>query len=94
MTIPRYNKFLAPVFRIPVNGKIHASDEMLTLLADESAVTEEECSRLLPSGRSRALNGRTSWARTYLKKAGLVESPRRSTYRITRPGKEASASDT
>ena len=92
MTIPRYDEFFVPVLRILADGKIHASGEMLTLLADEFAVTEEERSRLLPSGRSRVLNGRISWARTYLKKAGLIESPKRGTYRITRPGKEALAS--
>ncbi len=54
-------------------------------------MTEGERSRLLPSGRSRVLNGRISWARTYLKKAGLIEV-QRGTYRITRPGKEALAS--
>ena len=80
------------MLRILSDGKIHASGEMLTLLADEFAVTEGERSRLLPSGRSRVLNGRISWARTYLKKAGLIESPKRGTYRITRPGKEALAS--
>lgn len=92
MTIPRYDEFFVPMLRILSDGKIHASGEMLTLLADEFAVTEGERSRLLPSGRSRVLNGRISWARTYLKKAGLIESPKRGTYRITRPGKEALAS--
>lgn len=92
MTIPRYDEFFVPVLRILADGKIHASGEMLTLLADEFAVTEEERSRLLPSGRSRVLSGRISWARTYLKKAGLLESSKRGTYRITESGKEALAS--
>ena len=39
MTIPRYDEFFVPMLRILSDGKIHASGEMLTLLADEFAVT-------------------------------------------------------
>ena len=46
MTIPRYDEFFVPMLRILSDGKIHASGEMLTLLADEFAVTEGERSRL------------------------------------------------
>lgn len=42
MTIPRYDEFFVPMLRILSDGKIHASGEMLTLLADEFAVTEGE----------------------------------------------------
>ena len=35
MTIPRYDEFFVPMLRILSDGKIHASGEMLTLLADD-----------------------------------------------------------
>ncbi|KFI51311.1 restriction endonuclease [Bifidobacterium callitrichos] len=89
MAIPRYDEFFGPVLRFLSDGKVHGSGEMLAALADEFKVTEEERRQLLPSGGSRVLNGRIGWARTYLKKAGLMESPKRGAYRITEEGRKA-----
>ena len=41
---------------------------------------------MLPSGQQTVFQNRVSWARTYLKKARLVESPKRGTVRITDRG--------
>lgn len=92
MAIPRYDEFFGPVLRFLSDGKVRESGEMLSALADEFNLTDEERRQLLPSGRSRVLNGRIGWARTYLKKAGLMESPKRGAYRITEEGEKALAS--
>ena len=92
MTIPRYDEFFGPVLRFLDDGGIHTSKEMLGALADEFGVTEEDRRQLLPSGRARVLDNRIGWARTYLKKAGLMESPKRGAYRITPEGEKALAS--
>jgi len=42
--------------------------------------------KLLPSGNQLLINNRIGWARTYLKKAGLLEYPERGVYRITERG--------
>lgn len=46
-------------------------------------ISDEEKQEWLPSGSARVLDNRVGWASTYLKKAGLLESPRRSYFRIT-----------
>jgi restriction system protein len=43
----------------------------------------------LPSGQQSIIDNRVGWARTYLKKAGLLESPKRSFLKITKVGREA-----
>lgn len=93
MAIPRYNEFFVPVLRFLSDGNVHGSAEMLETLADEFNVTEEERRELLPSGRAKVFNCRVGWARTYLKKAGLMEIPKRGAYRITKEGEKALASD-
>lgn len=42
---------------------------------------------MLPSGSAPLFNSRIAWARTYLKQAGLLESPRRGFFRITDRGR-------
>lgn len=41
---------------------------------------------MLPSGKQRTLDSRVGWARTYMKKAGLVEAPALAKVRITERG--------
>lgn len=55
-------------------------------LADQLGVTEEERKELLPSGAAPVFYNRTAWAKTYLKKAGLIESPKQGTVVITKRG--------
>ena len=44
---------------------------------------------MLPSGGQATFDNRVGWARTYMKKAGLLESPRRSYFKITDRGLQA-----
>jgi len=43
---------------------------------------------LIPSGTGTVIRNRVGWARTYLKKAGLLEYPRRGQFRITPRGQD------
>ena len=54
-------------------------------------LSEAERKEVLPSGRSYIIDNRVGWARTYLKKAGLLEDTRRSHFRITDTGAEVLA---
>lgn len=58
------------------------------MLAQVFKLTEEERRQLLPSGRQTLFNNRVAWAKFHLKKALVVETPRRGVYRITDRGKE------
>ncbi len=55
------------------------------------SITEEEAEELIPSGRVTLLANRTHWARTFLSKAGLLESPRRNHHCITERGRKVLA---
>ena len=58
-------------------------------LASTFKLTDKERTELLPSGGTFKFSSRVSWAATYLKKAGLLEAPRRGYLRITKRGLEA-----
>jgi len=51
-------------------------------------LSEEEQREVLPSGQQYIIDNRVGWARTYLKKAGLLESTQRSYFKITNLGLE------
>lgn len=57
-------------------------------LAQKFNLTEQERRELLPSGRQEIFENRVGWARTYLKKAGLIEATKRGVHRITQRGLE------
>ena len=57
----------------------------------ELSLSTAERAELLPSGQQGIFKNRIGWARTYLKKAGLLESPKRGVFRITPRGQQALA---
>ncbi len=61
-------------------------------LATDLKLSDVDREALLPSGKQAMYVNRIGWARTYLKKAGLLESPQRAHCRITERGKQVLAS--
>ncbi|MDL1976078.1 MAG: hypothetical protein LWX55_15165 [Deltaproteobacteria bacterium] len=49
-------------------------------------MTDDELRELLPSGRQPIFRNRVGWASTYLKRAGLVTSPKRAHFKISANG--------
>ena len=87
MAIPDYQTFMLPVLRLFAEGASSVS-ECLPRLKAEFEISDQEAEEMLPSGRVTVLASRVHWARTYLSKAGLLESPRRNRHVITRRGQE------
>ena len=88
MTIPEYQIFLLPILQLVRDQKEHSLTETYEAMAQEFALTPEERAELLPSGKQSRFENRVGWARTYLKKAGLIDSAGRGKYRITKRGLE------
>jgi restriction system protein len=88
MPIPNYQKLLLPLLRLADNGRAKTLIEAEILLADELVLTDDERASRLPSSQQTVLRNRTGWASFYLKKAGLLDKPRRGVFYITERGKE------
>ena len=86
MAIPDYQSIMLPLLKLAGDRKEHSLREAIEALADEFDLADEERKELLPSGRQATFNNRVGWARTYMKKAGLLESTRRGYFRITKRG--------
>jgi len=68
------------------DGGEHTLKEVKKYVASVFALTDTELAELLPSARQTVFVNRIGWARTYLKKAGLIDSPARATFVITQQG--------
>lgn len=88
MPIPDYQTLMLPLLRFAADGNDHTTREAVEVLAAEFQLTPAERKELLASGQQATFNNRVGWANSYLKKAGLLESPRRGTLRITARGRQ------
>jgi len=79
---------MLPLLRFAADGNDHTTREAVEILANEFQLTPAERSELLASGQQAIFNNRVGWANSYLKKAGLLESPRRGALRITALGRQ------
>jgi restriction system protein len=86
MPIPSYQALLFPVLRLAASGGEHKFSATVESLADEFKLTPSERTELLTSGAQTVFSNRVGWARTYLKQAGLLDSPRRGYLAITQRG--------
>ncbi len=92
MAVPKFFEFFKG-FLVAVNdGELHTAREVRQILASEMRLSEEDLAEMLPSGKQSTFDNRVAWARTYLDKAGLIETPSRGKYRITDSGRKALAS--
>lgn len=86
--IPDYQTLMLPLLKKVADGQEHKYRDLIEKLAIEFKVTDEERKELLASGNQAIFDNRVGWAKTYLKKAGLLDSPKRATFVITDTGKQ------
>ncbi len=87
MAIPDYQSCMLPLLRYSSDGKEHQVKDAAQQLAHDFQLTAEEQAEFLPSGQQPVLINRISWARTYMKKAGLLMTPGRGYFQITERGR-------
>jgi restriction system protein len=91
MPIPDYQTLMLPLLKLAGDGEVHSKRDVVPTLASQFALTEEEQKELLPSGKQEIFDNRVGWARTYLKKALLIDYVQRGQFRITERGKQVLA---
>jgi restriction system protein len=86
MSIPDYQTLLLPVLMIASKGETSVPVTEAEIAA-EFRLSDQEREQMLPSGKQRVLHNRIHWAKFYLTKAGLLESPKRGRFCITAAGR-------
>jgi restriction system protein len=89
--IPDFQTLMLPLLSLFTDGRERHYRDLVESMAVEFDLTSEERRELLASGAQAVFDNRVSWAKTYLKKAGLIDSPKRATFLITDLGKKVLA---
>lgn len=88
MPIPDFQTLMLPLLKFAADGKEHTQSEAIADLAKQFKLREDELNEMVPSGQQPIFENRVNWSKTYLKKSGLLEYPRRGAFRITDKGKQ------
>ncbi len=89
MAVPKFFEFFEAFLKVINDNNLHTAKDVRNAIAKEMSLSDDDLAEMLPSGKQRTFDNRVAWARTYLNKAGLVETPSRGKYRITDEGKKA-----
>ena len=84
--IPDFQTCMLPLLKYAADNKEHKLSDAVDVLSDQFKLTKEEREELLPSKTQDVISNRISWARTFMKKAGLLEDTRRGYFKITERG--------
>ncbi len=77
---------MLPLLKHTADKQEHSFPNLVESLAEDFKLTDSDRRELLPSGGQFIFNNRVGWARTYMKKAGLLSAPRRGVVQITGRG--------
>lgn len=91
MAVPKYDELMKPLLIAVSDGETYKMKDVTALLAEQLNLSSDDLAEMLPSGRQTVFKNRVGWAKTYLKKAGLLDSPARATIVITNAGKQVVA---
>ena len=88
MAIPKYNELYRLVLLSLQDGGTHSMKEVRDFIISTLHLTEQDLAETLPSNpKSSVFSGRVGWAKTYLMKAQMIDSPQRGHIFITPSGK-------
>ena len=88
MAIPKYNELYRLVLLSLQDGGTHSMKEVRDFIISTLHLPEQDLAETLPSNpKSSVFSGRGGWAKTYLLKAQMIDSPQRGHIFITPSGK-------
>ncbi|KUJ72511.1 restriction endonuclease [Thiomicrospira sp. WB1] len=91
MTIPDFQSVMLPVLKVVSSGEVMNKNDVVEQVSEAFRLSPEQRAELLPSGKQTVIKNRIGWAMTYLKKAGLVSSPKRAHIQVTDLGRQVLA---
>lgn len=86
--IPDYQTCMLPLLKYAKDNNEHKFSDAVDYLSNQFNLSQEERKELLPSKTQDVISNRIGWARTYMKKAGLLEDTRRGYFKITDRGQD------
>ena len=89
MPIPDFQSLMRPLLQAHADGKEHINRDLISQIAEQFGLSDEDRRELLPSGVARVFDNRIGWAKSHISQAGLITAPRRAISMISERGREA-----
>ena len=86
MPIPDYQTIMLPLLKAVSDGATYKISDVREKLSSVFKLNDNERRELLPSGTQSVFDNRVAWAKTYLVKARLLETPKRAHIKISERG--------
>jgi restriction system protein len=86
MPIPDYETMMLPILQYLEDRNTKSTRDVINHVIERFEISDEEQDEIIPSGRAKLLDNRVGWACTYMRKAGLIDSPSRGNNTITDDG--------
>ena len=84
MTLPNFQQLMLPLLsraaKLPGETSLRELEEAIAL---DLGLSSDDRRRLLPSGQQTVFHNRLNWAKSYMAKAGLLETTRRGYFAAT-----------
>ena len=92
MEIPKFHETFNPILKVLADDKVHQARELYQKVIDQfySKLSKEQLELKTKSGDILIIN-RIAWGKSYLKKGGYIEFPKRGYVKITEKGKKQSS---
>jgi restriction system protein len=88
MAVPDFQTLMLPVLLEYADGQERKSSDVRDIACRKLGLSAADMAERLPSSPQTRIANRIAWAHSYLKQAGILESPRRGHYQITSRGRE------
>lgn len=92
MALPKYSDFYKPIMKLLLNNTTCSTKEIKEFCIRELELSNEDIKETFENGNF-VLPNRIGWALTYLKKAQLINSEKRSYYSLTEEGMRVAQKD-
>lgn len=86
MAFPKFQSIFLPLLNFASDEKEHSIREAIEKLSTEFDLNKNDLNHLLSNWSNTVFYQRVTWAITYLKKAGLLDSNRKGHFHITNNG--------
>ena len=84
---PTFEDMMLPLLSGIKDGREHSMDDLERMMAESLDIPNDVMNELTPNRQMTKVRNRVGWAKSYLKKAGLVHYPSRGLVAITEEGR-------
>lgn len=86
--VPKFDEFFLPCLQCLSDGNIYTQELLRNYVKEYFKLSATDVNALIRSGKKTQVADRVSWTVSYFMQAGLIDTPKRGTYKISSAGRK------